>query len=224
MKEQGLVALCPKKFIPRTTKTDPSMRRSPNLLLNRKSIVEAPNEVVVGDITYLHSVKDGIKSWLYLAVWIDIFSRKIVGWKVAQQMKDGLVIDALKQVIRSRQPPQGLIVHSDGGGQYASHSFRAILDVHGFQQSMTRKDNHYDNALVESLFGRLKTELEAKTFYGLEDARMQIFEYIEMYYNTIRKHSSIGYKSPNQFEKLYTMGLSGNECFSTPNSFENVSL
>lgn len=124
-------------------------------------------------------------------------------------MKEDLIIGALKQVIRNRQPPKGLIVHSDGGGQYGSINFRALLDTHNFRQSMTRKENHYDNSFAESLFSRIKTKLEEEeedlVFEGLEDAQLRIFGYIEAYYNTIRKHSSIGYISPNQFEDQYWM-------------------
>lgn len=205
MREQNLIALQPKKFVPRTTQTDPSLIRSPNLLLDESNLPTAPNEVIVGDITYLYSVENGEERWLYLATWLDIFSHKIVGWKVDESMTETLIIDALKQVIRRRQPSKGLIVHSDGGGQYASHNFRALLDTHNFKQSMTRKENHYDNSFAESLFGRLKTELEDLIFKGLEDAKLRIFEYIDAYYNTIRKHSSIGYISPNQFENQYWM-------------------
>ncbi len=109
---------------------------------------------------------------------------------------------AMQKVIRSRQPQQGLIVHSDGGGQYASTAFRALLKTHKYRQSMTRKDNHYDNAQAESLFSRFKAELlDGGVCYGLKDAYYRSFEYIEGYYNLIRKHSSIGYLSPVQYEE-----------------------
>lgn len=207
MKEQNLFALQPKKFVPRTTQTNPSLIRSPNLLLDDSNLPTAPNEVIVGDITYLYSVENGLEQWLYLATWLDIFSHKIVGWKVDESMTEDLIIDSFKQVIRHRQPSEGLIVHSDGGGQYASHNFRALIDTYDFRQSMTRKENHYDNSFAESLFSRIKTELDDLIFKGLEDAQLRIFEYIEAYYNTIRKHSSIGYISPNQFENQYWMKL-----------------
>lgn len=205
MREQDLEAIQPKSYVPRTTQSAPNLRRSPNLLLDLPPL-DGPNQVIVGDITYLPSVVDGYEDWLYLAVWMDLFSRKIVGWQVDEHMEESLVIRPLKQVIRDRQPPLGMIVHSDGGGQYASINFRALLAQHGFRQSMTRKDDHYDNAFAESLFSRFKAELlNGDVFYGLHDAQMRTFEYIEGYYNTVRKHSSLGYISPVQFEDRYWM-------------------
>ena len=182
------------------------MRRNENLLLDLSNLPVAPNEVWVGDITYLPSSEEGIEYWLYLAVWMDLFSRKIVGWCVDEHMDESLVIRALKQGIRNRQPEKGLIIHSAGGGQYGSNHFRALLNRNQFRQSMTRKDNHYDNANIESLFSRFKTEvLLIESFSGVKDAHLKIFDYIEAYYNTIRKHSALGYKSPNQFEERYWM-------------------
>lgn len=203
MKEQHLNAIQPKSFVPRTTKTNPNLRRSPNLLLDLP-FPDAPNQIIVGDITYLPTIIDDYDDWLYLSTWMDLYSRKIVGWKVDDNMEEPIVIRPLKQVIRNRQPAPGLIVHSDGGGQYGSINFRALLDHHKFRQSMTRKDDHYDNAYAESLFSRFKAELlDGDIFYGLKDAQVRIFEYIEGYYNTIRKHSSLGYLSPTQFEDRY---------------------
>lgn len=199
MREQGLVALQPRQFVPKTTQSHPHLRRSPNLLLKAENLPSAPRQVVVGDITYLASQEN---PWLYLAVWMDLFSRRILGWKVDENMGELLVIDALKQVIRQRETSEGLIVHSDGGGQYGSLRFRALLDRHSFGQSMTRKDNHYDNAFIESLFSRLKTELaEEGIFKNLREAKVKLFDYIETYYNTLRRHSSLGYLSPRQFEQ-----------------------
>lgn len=203
MKRQGLVAIQPKRFVPKTTKNSPHLRRSPNLLLDLP-FPTAPNMVIVGDITYLPLCEAATTDWLYLAIWMDLFSRKIVGWKVDDNMEALLIIDPLKQVIKSRQPPKGMIVHSDGGGQYGSIEFRALIGTHKFKQSMTRKDNHYDNAFSESLFSRFKAELlDGGVFQDLYDARISTFEYIEGYYNTIRKHSSLGYISPVQFEDKY---------------------
>lgn len=203
MKTQSLRAIQPKSYVPVTTQTHPHLRRSPNLLLNYERI-SYPNQVIVGDITYLPNERAGEKKWLFLATWLDLFSRKIVGWKVDDNMQEQLVIKALKQVIRNRVPRKGLIVHSDGGSQYSSINFRTLLKTHGFQQSMSRRENHYDNAFAESLFSRLKAELlDGSVFYGIEDARIKTFEYIEAYYNTIRRHSSIEYLSPNQFEQKF---------------------
>ena len=204
MKEQGLLAIQPKSFVPKTTQTHPHLRRSTNLLLEADNQALAPNEVIVGDITYLPNERAGSNKWLYLAVWLDLFSRRIVGWQVDDNMEEQLVITAFRQVLRHRAVAPGSIVHSDGGGQYGSNAFRDLLAAHELRQSMTRKDNHYDNAHAESLFSRFKAELLTDTkFYGLEDAYYQCFEYIEGYYNTIRKHSSIGYLSPVQFEQQF---------------------
>ena len=130
-----------------------------------------------------------------------MYSRRIVGWHLDRLMEDALVITALKQVIKERQPPKDLIVHTDGGGQYGSKKFRKMLELHGFRQSITRKDNHYDNAHAESLFSRFKAELmDGQSFKGLSDAYYRSFEYIEGYYNVVRRHSSIGYLTPVEFE------------------------
>ncbi len=158
MKAQGLVAIQPKSFVPRTTQSNPNTRRSPNLLLDMP-FPDAPNQVIVGDITYLPTPDQSEDGWLYLAIWMDLYSRKIVGWKVDDNMEEALVIDPFKKLIKSRQPPEGMIVHSDGGGQYGSVNFRALLKQHKLRQSMTRKNDHYDNAYAESLFSRFKAEI-----------------------------------------------------------------
>ncbi len=204
MKEQGLKAIQPKQFVPRTTQTDPSLVRSPNLLLDPQNLPKAPNQVIVGDITYLPSEEYGYTQWLYLAVWMDLFSRKIVGWYVDEFMKESLVILAFQQVLRNRNPEPGFIVHSDGGSQYGAANFRTIINANHFRQSMTRKNDHYDNAHIESLFSRFKAEvLDEGIFQGLENARFRTFGFIEGYYNTIRRHSACGQISPNKFEELF---------------------
>ena len=204
MKEQDLVAIQPKSFVPKTTQSHPHLRRCPNLLLDEDNIPTGPNQVIVGDITYLPSEQNGYKHWLYMGTWMDLFTRKLVGWKVDDNMEEDLIIDAMHKIIRNQESRRGLIVHTDGGGQYDSKIFKALLSLNGFRQSMTRKDNHYDNAHAESLFSRFKAELlNGDVFHGLEDAQSKVFEYIEGYYNTIRKHSSIDYLSPNQFEERY---------------------
>ena len=198
MSNYELRAIQPSRYVPRTTQSHPHLKRSPNLLLDR-GLATRPNEIWVGDITFL-PLDQG--DWCYLAIWLDTFSHTIVGWKVAEHMREELVIEAFKQGLRKRNPPKGLIVHSDGGGQYAGKRFRKLLKQKELMQSMTRKENHYDNATAESLFSRFKTEvLEGGKFLNIEDAMKECFEYIEAYYNTIRKHSSIGYKSPHQFER-----------------------
>ena len=204
MKEQNLVAIQPKSFVPKTTQSHPHLSRSNNLLLQTENLPTKPNEVIVGDITYLPNEEKGYEKWLYLATWLDLYSHRIVGWHLARQMTEDLVIKAMQQVIRQRQPNEGFIVHSDGGSQYSSKAFRELLKVHQYQQSMTRKDNHYDNAHAESLFSRFKAELlDGDIFYGFDDAYARTFEYIEGYYNVIRRHSSIDYLSPIQFEQQF---------------------
>lgn len=200
MKMQGLKAIQPKSFVPKTTNSNHNLGRSANLLLDRQPPIR-PNEVFVGDITYIALV-DG--SFLYLATWLDMFSHKIVGWDLADNMRSTLIINALKKAIERRDLQKNLIVHSDGGGQYASDDFRDLLKKHEFSQSMTRKNNHYDNAMGESLFSRFKAELMQKgAFLNFEDAYTEIFEYIEIYYNRKRRHSSISYQIPDEFEERF---------------------
>ena len=132
------------------------------------------------------------------------YSRVIVGWHLDDNMEESLIIRALAKAIQWREPAAGLIVHSDRGSQYVGNQFRKLLDKHDCLQSMSRADDAYDNAFAESFFSRLKTELvEDGAFLSLEDARTELFEFIEMYYNPMRIHSSLGYKSPLNFEKLY---------------------
>jgi len=207
MKEQNLVAIQPKSFVPKTTKSHPHLSRSNNLLLETGNLPTAPSEVIVGDITYLPNEEKGYGKWLYLSTWLDLYSHRIVGWNLDRQMTEDLVIKSMQQVIRQRQPSKGLIVHSDGGSQYSSKTFRALLKLQEYRQSMTRKDNHYDNAHAESLFSRLKAELlDGDIFYGFNDAYTRTFEYIEGYYNVIRRHSSIDYLSPVEFEQRFWNG------------------
>jgi len=201
MKELGIKAIQPKSFVPKTTESCASKLRSPNLLLETDHAPSGINQVVVGDITYLPKTSGG---WLYLCTWMDLFSRNVAGWKVDHNMEASIAIDSLKMFIRRRDPPRGMIIHSDGGRQFVAKNFRKLLRQNGLRQSMTRVDNHYDNAFAESLFSRLKAELfdEFPTFKDTEDAKNKIFEYIEGYYNLKRKHSALGYNSPKQFEDL----------------------
>lgn len=204
MREQGLVAIQPKSFVPKTTQSHPNLRRSPNLLLEEKQLPTAPHQVIVGDITYLPNKESGYGKWLYLATWQDLYSRRIVGWQLERHMEESIAIDSLEKVIGEIQPKRGFIVHTDGGSQYSAKAFRKLLKRHQFRQSMTRKNNHYDNAQAESLFSRFKAELlDGGVFYGLEDAQIRIFEYIDGYYNTIRRHSSLGNISPMEFEHRF---------------------
>lgn len=199
MKEQGLKAIQPRSFVPKTTQTNPNLLRSPNLLLEMDKVTEV-DKVWVGDITYL-LMADG--SWTYLATWMDLFSRLIVGWKIRESLEASIALDSLRKAIMRRQPKPGLMIHTDGGGQYMDIDFRQMLADHKFLQSMTRVENHYDNAFAESVFSRFKAELvQGVPFENLNHARSKIFEYIEVYYNRKRRHSALGYESPENFEKM----------------------
>jgi len=199
LRKYGLKAIQPKSFVPRTTQTDKRLQRFPNLLIGKK-IVEKPNTIWVGDITYLPMMDGG---WNYLSTWLDMWSHVIVGFQVLDNMEEKLVIESLKKGILRRSIDPGLIIHTDGGGQYDSNRFKQLCSQHEMRQSMTRRNNHYDNAMAESLFSRIKAEmLDGRLkFKDTEDAKTQCFEYIEMYYNTKRKHSTIGNKNPLQFER-----------------------
>ena len=155
----------------------------------------------MGDITYIPLAGGG---FLYLAVWMDLYSRKLIGWQLDNHMKEALVVTAFKKALMSRTAAKGLIVHTDRGGQYAGNRFRELIASGQMLQSMSRADDPYDNAFMESCFSRFKTEmLQDGAFDNLPDAQTEIFEYIEMYYNTKRRHSSLGYESPDDFEKNY---------------------
>jgi transposase InsO family protein len=198
MKEQGLTAIQPKSFVPRTTQSRHTLGYAPNLLAE-VGLPTGPNQVYVGDITFLPTTYG---EWLYLNVWMDLYSRYIVGWKLDNHMEESLVKESLQMAIYKRSPPSGLIVHSDRGGQYAGHSFRGLLTQYQVRQSMSGADNPYDNAFAESFFSRFKAELLQKgAFQSKQDAITEVFDFIERYYNTKRLHSSLGYSTPLKFEK-----------------------
>lgn len=167
-------------------------------LLARDFTATRRNEKWVSDITYIRT-KEG---WLYLAVIIDLFSRKVVGWSMRSDMKTGLLLDALSMAIRTRKPLAGLIHHSDRGVQYASYLFQDALQQARMTCSMSRKGNCWDNAVAESFFSTLKRELiyPNGTFVSKDDARSKIFSYIETWYNRLRKHSALQYLSPSEYE------------------------
>ncbi|WP_082685241.1 IS3 family transposase [Hymenobacter sedentarius] len=196
LKAHGLRAQQPRSFVPRTTDSDPAVRAAPNRLLGLPAPT-APNRVWVGDITYLPRQGGG---WLYLAVWLDRCSRKIVGWDVRDTMPEDLVSEALRRALVVRRPPAGLVVHSDQGSQYTATRFKALLARHGAVQSMSRRGNCYDNAHAEPFWSRFKAELlDGGSFPGLAEARLEISHHIA-YYNAERRHSSLGYQAPNHFE------------------------
>ena len=166
-------------------------------VLNRKFDVSGPDQAYVCDITYVWT-REG---WLYLAVVIDLFSRKVVGWSMGSRMKAKLVCDALTMAIWQRRPKPGLIVHSDRGSQYASDPYRRLLKGYGFVGSMSRVGDCWDNAVAESFFGTLKQErVHWKSYQTRLEAQQDILQYIATFYNPIRLHSYLGYMSPNQYE------------------------
>ena len=168
-------------------------------LLDRQFNVAQPDEYYVGDITYIPTQE----GWLYLATTIDLYSRKIVGWSMADNMRTSLVNDALLMALKGRKPVAGLVWHTDRGSQYASESHRQLLSEYGIQQSMSRKGNCWDNAVAESFFHSLKTELVHHcSFKTRNEAKQKIFEYIEVFYNRQRRHSANEYLSPVDYENL----------------------
>ena len=179
-----------------TTDSNHKLYIAPNLL-QRQFYVDSPNRVWAGDITYIPT-KNG---FLYLATVMDLYSRKIVGWSMNTSLKTSLVNDALTMAIWSRKPSKGLIWHSDRGSQYCAKSHRAILQDHKIIQSMSRKGDCWDNATSESFFSTLKREMpQMGNFVDQKQAKAAIFEYIEVFYNRIRAHSTIGYLAPAEFE------------------------
>jgi putative transposase len=199
LRKLGLKAIQPKSYVPKTTDSRHSYAVSPNLLASTWWPQQV-NQVWVCDITYV-PLKNN--DWCYLAVIMDLVSRKIIGWQLADNMKEQLVIDALRKALRNRKKLYNLIIHSDRGGQYASNLYRAILRRYEIDQSMSEADNPYDNAFMESCFSRMKAELmQDKSYETIESARVEIFEYIEEYYNRKRLHSSIEYNSPETYEQL----------------------
>lgn len=198
MTKQNLQVKTRKKFKV-TTKSDHEKPVADNLL-NREFQVGRPDRVYAGDITYIWTDE----GWLYLAIFLDLFSRKVVGWAMSSRMKSQLVIDAFEMACKQRDPETGLIVHSDRGSQYASATYRNLLGDGGFQCSMSRRANCWDNAPAESFFRTLKTELiHHFHFHTRQEAIAAIFEYIEVFYNRQRKHSTLGYQSPAVFEQVF---------------------
>ncbi len=199
LKHQGLIAIQPQGFKPKTTHSEHTLGYSPNLLQRNPPPAQL-DRVWVADITYI-PLKE--PAFAYLALVLDLCSRRVVGWKLAEQMTDALVVDALQHAIRARQPTVELMHHSDRGGQYASAAYRAVLRRAGMRQSMSRAANCYDNAFMESCFGTIKTELEMTEYQDSRQARGDVASYLA-YYNHERRHSSIGYLAPADFETQIT--------------------
>lgn len=196
MREQGLQARRPRRFV-RTTDSRHTLAVAPNLL-ERNFEASAPNQVWVGDVTFIAT----LEGWLYLAVLVDLFSRRIVGWAMSEKNDERLTLRALQMAIDQRRPAPGLIHHTDRGTTYAATEYQDLLHRLGFRCSMSRKGNCLDNAVAESLFSTIKTECtEWETFSTREAARRQVLEYILTFYNPTRRHSYLGYKSPMEFER-----------------------
>ncbi len=196
MREEGLRARCARRFRWIANKRE-ELPASPDLL-RRKFTASAPNRVWVGDFTIIRTGE----GWLYLAMLLDLFSRKIVGWATSASPRQELALEALQMAIEQRRPRPGLIHHSDRGGQYSSAEYQNLLDRHGIRCSMSRAGNCLDNAVAESFFHTLKTEWIYHAHYKTrKEARLAIFEYIEGFYNTERRHSSLDYQSPEEYER-----------------------
>lgn len=196
MRKDGLCALR-KRRCTRTTDSRHRLPIAPNLLL-RDFTVPAKNRVWTTDLTYIWT----LQGWLYLAVMLDLYSRRVVGWAMSAHIDDKLAISALQMALQTRRPARGLIHHSDRGSQYCSKDYLAVLHAHGIVRSMSRKADCWDNAVSESFFGTLKQELIFRCeLQSRADAQTSIFEYLEVYYNPKRRHSTLGFLSPNDFEK-----------------------
>jgi len=166
-------------------------------MLQRQFTVSQPNRVWAGDITYVWTME----GWLYLAVLLDLYSRAVIGWAMGPRLTGDITEQALRMALKTRQPQAGLLPHSDRGSQYAAGPYQQLLTAHGITASMSRKGNCWDNACVESFFGTLKRELIHHRQYSTRDeAKQEIFEYLEVFYNRQRRHSTLGYQSPVEFE------------------------
>lgn len=200
MREMGLKSRVSKGFTPTTTQSDPSRQAAPNLL-DRDFDATRPNQKWVADITYLKTAL----GWVYLAVVLDLFGRKVVGWEMSESLATPLVSEALRRAIESRRPiGEGLLHHSDRGCQYTSDAYQETLRGLGITCSMSRSGECYDNAVAERFFWSLKHEwANHESYPNLEAARLSVFKYIETFYNRERLHQALGYKTPNQFETEY---------------------
>lgn len=195
MRVHGLRAAQAKRRRPWTTQSNHKLPVAANLL-KQDFTVRKPDRVWVSDITYIRVAK----RWLYLAVVLDLGSRMVVGWSMSNSLSSRLAVDSLTMAIQRRHPQTGLIHHSDRGVQYASRAFQATLSRHGMLGSMSRKGNCYDNAVAESFFHTLKVEeTHRRDYKTMDEARNQLFEYIEIFYNRIRMHSALNYKSPEEY-------------------------
>jgi putative transposase len=196
MRQQGIAAKTKRKF--RVTTDSNHDHPVAENLLDRRFEPEAPDRAWTADITYVATGE----GWLYLAAVEDLHSRRIVGWAMSSRIDSRLVVDALEMALTARRPGAGLVAHSDRGSQYASAHYQGLLTRHGIACSMSRRGNCWDNAPMESFFASLKKELtHGESFATREEARSSLFEYIEVFFNRIRRHSSLGYMSPAEYER-----------------------
>ena len=204
MREEGLKARRKRRFVPRTTDSGHNHPIAPNRLNRRfgtgrdaDAVARSPNRVWACDLTYLWTDQ----GWLYLWVVLDLFSRRIIGWSMTEHLAAQGAVNALTMALRHRKPRKNLLHHSDRGSQYAGELYQDLLAEHGITPSMSRSGNCYDNAVVESFFSTLKTELASQEHYlNINQARNSLFEWIEVFYNRQRRHSSLNYLSPEAFE------------------------
>ena len=185
---------------PRTTRSDPTRQATANVL-NRDFSADRPNQKWLADITYI----DTREGFLYLAGVLDVFSRRVVGWAMADHMREELVEDALQMALVQRQPNHALLHHSDQGSQYSSDDYLALLAQHGMTVSMSRRGDCFDNAMMESFWGTLKAECATAPFPARAAARLAIFDFLEVWYNRQRLHSALDYTSPASFERLHVL-------------------
>jgi putative transposase len=198
MRAGGIRAKAPRRFV-RTTDSNHRLPVAENLLA-RDFDPAGPNESWCADITYIPTGE----GWLYLAVVEDLFGRMIVGWSMGDSMESRLVVDALAMALARRRPGAGLLAHSDRGSQYASDHYQRVLAGEGIVCSMSRRGDCWDNAPVESFFGRLKCEVAPGEMFATRDrARAELFEYLEVFYNRVRRHSSLGFVAPAEFERAH---------------------
>jgi putative transposase len=196
MRQLGVAAKTRRKF--RCTTDSNHDQPIAENIVDRQFEPEAPNQVWTADITYIPTRQ----GWLYLAAVEDLYSRQVVGWAMGDRIDSRLVVDALEMAVSRRLPGEGLVAHSDRGSQYASEHYRRLLSGHGITCSMSRRANCWDNAPMESFFASLKKELVHDEDYATrEEARSSLFEYIEVFYNRVRRHSSLGYRSPVDYER-----------------------
>ena len=198
VRQNNLIPKAARRFKVTTTDSKHNLPVAPNVL-NQNFTAEGPDRVWLSDITYVPTTE----GWLYLAAVMDLYSRRIVGWAMSDSLHRQLVIEALHMALATRQPLPGLLHHSDQGSQYASDEYQALLTQYQMVGSMSRKGNCYDNAPMESFFGTFKIEgVFDQNYVTRNEAKLDIFEYIEVFYNQQRRHSALGYKSPANYEAM----------------------